>query len=352
MTMRCLVVILLACAVPVAAAPMSEDAAHLERIAKRDQVDLAIAKALSWLAGQQDPATGVFGPPQPLPNTFTALSCMAMLAAGEQPGRTTYGEHLRKGVLHLIRAARKGNGYFGEEGNGRMYTQGIATLALAEAYGQMALPEDNRRVREALDLALKVILAAQSRTEGQNKGGWRYAPQPGDADLSVSAWQVLVLRSAQNCRLEVPEEAVKEAMAYVRRMYCPQVQAFTYQGQAGYNTPAMNSAGVVAMLCLGLSTEAEDQEKCRNSAKILLTCDPSGGGHYWYQTYYLATAANMMGGAWRDTLVPKLEKAVLAKQNPAGDFQQTGDAHGGVYATAFAVIALAVRWQYLPIYQE
>ena len=43
---------------------------------------------------------------------------------------------------------------------------------------------------------------------------------------------------------------------------------------------------------------------------------------------------------------------IVSLQNPNGEFQKHQGHSGGVYSTAFAVICLAVRDQYLPIYQE
>ena len=326
------------------------DREHVELISKKDSVDLAIEKGLAWIATQQDASTGVFQ--GPLPNTFTALACIAFMAAGHQPGRSLYGENLRRGIQFLLRAAQKGDWYFGREGNGRMYTHGIATLALLEAYGIMEDEKENQRIKEVLENVLKVTLASQSKTKGQHHGGWRYEPTSGDGDLSVSVWQILVLRSAQNSNFPVPEQAVKDAMEYIRRQYNPQAQAFTYQGAAANNTPAMAPAGVVAMNVLGLNQEKADVDKIRNSARMLLTFDPSGGSYYYYMCYYLATAANMMGDEYRAVFLPKMENALLRIQQPDGAFPQQGDAHAGVYSTAFAVIILCVRYQYLPIYQE
>ncbi|OPZ26476.1 MAG: hypothetical protein BWZ02_01995 [Lentisphaerae bacterium ADurb.BinA184] len=60
----------------------------------------------------------------------------------------------------------------------------------------------------------------------------------------------------------------------------------------------------------------------------------------------------MMGDKTRADFLPKLEKSILRLQQPAGAFAQHSGYDGGVYSTSFALICLAVRYQYLPIYQE
>lgn len=177
-------------------ASVEADLIHLKTIREPDEVDLSVAKGLEWLVKQQNPETGAFR--GKLPNTYTALSCMALMASGHLPGRSEYGEHVRKGILYLVEVAKEKKGYFGHEREGRMYAHGICSLALSEAYGMMETEEENREVKEALDLANRVTFDAQvtQKKNKQHYGGWRYEPRPKDSDLSVTVWLVLALRSA------------------------------------------------------------------------------------------------------------------------------------------------------------
>jgi len=334
--------------VPSPALAQAGDREHLERIGKRDKIDEAVDKALAYLATQQDPTDGHFKGDKP--NTLTALACLAHMAAGHFPGRSPYGENFRRGIMYLVRASKKHNGYFGNESNARMYGHGICAVTLSEAYGMLQDEEENRKVKEALERALKVILHSQVK-QGVKQGGWRYAPQPNDADLSVTAWQILALRSAQNCQLEVPDKAIRDATDYLRRSYHKSSKGFAYSPGGGPSV-AMKSAGVVCMLALGANKTQADKEMINGSASYLLTLNPTSGGHFYYQSYYVATAANMVGKEHREVLLPKLEKFLLGLQMPTGEFRKHQGAQGGVYSTAFSVICLCVGYQYLPIYQE
>lgn len=327
------------------------DQKHLERIAKPSNVDEAVNKGLAYLVGKQDPIQGFFKGEVNMPNTHTALSCMAFMAAGHFPGRSKYGDNLRRGVMYLVRASKKHKGYFGNEGSARMYGQGICTLALCEAYGMMQKEEDNRKIKKAIERALKVIINAQNKTKGAKFGGWRYSPTPGDSDLSVAAWQMLALRAAQNCKLKVPDKVIEDAIEYLHKSYNPTAKGFSYQ-PGGAPSICMRSAGAVSMMALGANVTDSDKEMCRNTTEYLLSLDPSRGGHFYYQSYYIGTAANMMGKKHREILLPKLEKALLGLQMPNGEFRKHTGNQGGVYSTAFSVICLCIRYQYLPIYQE
>jgi hypothetical protein len=328
------------------------DLKHLERIAEPDDVDRGIARGLEWLVKQQNMETGRFS--GKLGNTHTALSTMALMAAGHLPGRSAYGEHVRKGILYLVSVAEEENGYFGNEGKGRMYAHGICSLALSEAYGMMPTEEENRKVKEALLAANRVTFGAQVTDEKNEKnfGGWRYEPRPKDADLSVTVWLVLALRSGQNAQLAIPEEVMTRAMTYVRKTWEEGKQSYSYQ-PGNNQSVSMRSAGVVAMLAMGENEDPNLRKRHEASMDFLTGFDPGKKDKYFfYQSYYVATAANMIGDEERETFLPRMEKALLGLQKEDGSFEQNGGHDGGVYATAFALLTLSIRYQYLPIYQE
>lgn len=321
---------------------------HLGAIAEQDDVDKAVEKGLEYLVERQKEDGSFDGK---LENTWTALACIALMANGHFPGRSKYGENLRKGILYLVEKSKQDDGYFGKRGESRMYGHGICTLALSEAYGMLQEEHENVRIKEALERAVAIIIKGQVRDKkSKHFGGWRYQPDGKDADLSVAVWQVLALRSSQNCQIEIPDETVQDSLTYVRAVFDKRQKGFSYQG--GSPSVAMKSAGVVGMLALGANKTDKDRFMVENSASYLLTQDPKQGGHFWYQSYYLATAANMMGEKHRSVLLPKLEEFIVSLQKPNGEFQKHKGHAGEVYSTAFALICLAVRDQYLPIYQE
>ncbi|MDT8390866.1 MAG: hypothetical protein RRC34_10205 [Lentisphaeria bacterium] len=322
------------------------DLKALKNTAARDEADSAIRGGLTWLVAQQDTKNGNFGPK--LPHAYTALSCLALLAAGEQPGRSEYGDALRKGILYLADKASRGRGYLGGDGS-RMYGHGIATLALCEAYGMLDSPEANKRVGEAAAAALRVTIQAQVRQNGPHRGGWRYEPDSRDADLSVTAWQVLTLRAAKNCGFDIPDRVIQDALDYVRGLHSG--AGFSYQ-QGRPPTPAMQAAGIVCLKIMGADTSAADKAKIATAAKSLEKSDNSRGRNYYYENYYLAMAGTMLGDALSSSVLPQLEKSLMRLQREDGQFDRHTGNDGGVYATAFAVVCLSAHYHYLPVTQE
>jgi len=126
-----------------------------------------------------------------------------------------------------------------------MYGHGFATLALAELYGMTKRP----------DFRLKVEGAVQLIASTQNsEGGWRYQPGSSDADISVTAIQVVALRAAANAGIKIPEEVVKKAIAYIKRCANNQDGGFSYQTTQHGSGPARTGAAVT---CLMLSGERD-----------------------------------------------------------------------------------------------
>ena len=61
-------------------------------------------------------------------------------------------------------------------------------------------------------------------------GGWRYlrrtASPDVQSDLSVTAWQIMFLRSAKNSGFEVPEQSLTDGVNYVLRTYDAKEKSF------------------------------------------------------------------------------------------------------------------------------
>lgn len=328
------------------------DEQHLDAITQKDDVDRAIEAGLQYLISRQNATHGYFE--GKLRNTYTALSCMALMAAGHFPERSEYGDALRRGILYLVEAADEHNGYYGKEGDARMYGHSICTLALLEAYGMLDDEQENLMVRDAARKALDVIIDAQvtDRKRGEHFGGWRYKPDSSDADLSVTVWQVLALRAADNCGLEIPQEAISNAVSYVRGVYSARHNGYCYQRNKN-DSQAMRSAGIVCLQAMGDEHAEKDRENMLHAAGFMHELNPASlGKHFFYTAYYIATAANMLSDEHRESVQPRIEAFFVKLQRDDGSFPNNKGYDGDVYATAFSVITLAIRYQYLPIYQE
>ena len=83
----------------------------------------------------------------------------------------------------------------------------------------------------------------------------------------------------------------------------------------------------------------------------------SGDSHFYYGVYYVAQALFQLGGNYWQSYRPKLHDLLLRRSPPNSDGGWLGGggdgaAFGSSYSTAMAVLALAVEYRFLPIYQR
>jgi len=208
-----------------------------------------------------------------------------------------------------------------------------------------------------------ILRAQQVRKRDSHTGGWRYEPKSPDADLSVSVWQVMALRSAKNAGLNVPGGAVQDAVEYLKRSYSVGSSrrdrsrngssgGFSYQPGSRQPTFAMTAAGLLAMQICG---QYEAPEVA--GAAQWLADRPVEWKARWffYGLYYYAQGMYQRGGEYGETARKTVQDLLLAHQRPDGSWQSqdsTERSTGLVYATAMAVLSLSVKYHYLPIYQR
>jgi hypothetical protein len=316
------------------------------------KVEAALKHALDHLAATQEADGGwkaSFGPA----TSITSLSILALMACGHLPGQDgPYRDTLDRALAFVLRHQRPNGLIVASAGNGTMYDHGISTLMLAEVVGMRPDtdgPADN--VREALGRAIALILRAQAVAKNtDNDGGWRYQPESTDSDLSVTGWQVMALRAARGAGMPVPSQAIDRAVAYVRR--CAVAKGgFAYQPGGGPNNPRTG----VGMLALELCGEHGSPEAKAGAAYLADNGPEWASEHFFYEVYYCPQALFQVDEngfrQYQSKLLPILlehQEADGSWMSPNGD-DRTG---GRAYCTAMAVLAMAVEYRYLPIYQK
>ena len=107
-----------------------------------EKTDQVIKGALKWLASKQAP-NGAWGSTDmelQHPLAITGYALMAFQAAGQRPGEGEYGKQVSLGMQYLLDSIAA-DGLMGNKTNGQyMYGHGVATIALAELYGQTRSP--------------------------------------------------------------------------------------------------------------------------------------------------------------------------------------------------------------------
>jgi hypothetical protein len=343
--------------------------------AEWERVDQGVAKALAWLAGQQQPS-GAFPTLDHGQPAITSLCVMAFLSAGHQPGEGKYGEAINRAIDFALEC-QKPSGLFcyPEPTNVTIrwaanYNHAITGLMLCEAYGQTSRVR-SERIKAAVDLALKETARQQHdppKIDPRDIGGWRYLHtlSTSRSDMSLTAWQLMFLRSAKNAQFEIPddEKMVTAGLKYIESLFQPDQGVFFYgHSSADNNNDRYASRGMMGAGILSLSLAGEHQtEMARRAGDWLLDrpFDKYGAtmhryDRFHYSAYYCANAAAQLGGEYWKKMFPMISKTLLDAQAPAGNWpsEQGGDQQfGSCYPTALSVLTLTPGYQLLPIYQR
>lgn len=344
-------------------APSPQNAVTLVSPFQKDQVDIAVDQAIAWLVSQQKENGSITDKSHD--TTMTALAIMAMASVGIQPADPTpQGEAMQRALAFVLQDDRQDDkGYFGQKDGSRMYGHGIITLMITEMLGMSTSEEHDKLLHERGQKAIDLILSAQKEDKPVNdRGGWRYNPNSRDADLSVSVWQVMALRSAKNDGLQVPAAAIHDAVSYLKRSYSSPLDrnglpgdeagGFCYEPGRRNPTYTMTAAGLLAMQVCG----EYDSPLVAGAADWLLEHPPQWKERFcMYGTYYYAQGMYQKGGEHAKTARRLVQEMLLEKQAGDGSWEaQNGEERnaGKVYATAMAVLSLSVKYHYLPIYQK
>ncbi len=338
----------------------AQEPSALDAIAK-DRVDVAVERAIKYLLTRQNADGSISDRKNDI--AMTSLAIMAMAATGNQPiDPTPQGKAMRRAIEFVTDEKRQDdNGYFGNKDGSRMYGHGIISLMLSEMLGMGLDDKQDRVTRERCQKAIDLILRSQKHPKNwQHKGGWRYSPDAGDADLSVTVWQLMALRSAKNSGLRVPGAAIKDAVDYLKRSYKSNLDSkgnpvdkksgFAYQ-PGGAPEFTMCAAGMLAMQVCG----EYESPFVHGAADWLLEHPPAKHNKFFfYGTYYYSQGMYQRGGEHSKVAKKLTEDLLLNLQAREGSWQGTGQEGGAgkVYSTAMAVLALAVKYHYLPIYQR
>jgi hypothetical protein len=318
--------------------------------AQEKQVDQSIVQALRYISTEQQP-NGAWRISSSGDSTAaTSLAVMSFMASGHVPGEGPYGRQLSRGIDWVISKQKPNGMLVFERGHGPMYSHGISTLMLAEVAGMVG-KERGKPVRRALEKAIRLILDSQDvRKNGRDTGGWRYNPTSTDSDLSVTGWQLLALRAAKNIGCDVPADSIDRAVAYVKRLSVAGNRGFGYQTAAGA-TPTRTGTGIV---CLEICGKHHSPEALGAADLLLQKPLRFNTSYFYYGVYYCSVGMFKVGGRYWQSTKDHLVPILLDNQSADGSWSgRSNDArHGPVYCTCMSVLALAVEYRYLPIYQR
>jgi hypothetical protein len=289
-----------------------------------------------WHDGQQGPGV-------------TGMGLMAFLASGEDPNFGLYANNVRRAVRAIVGAQDGNTGFFGNS----MYHQGFATLALAEAYGAVddrQVWPDGRKPRSigaALELAVRAAITSQKKNP---TGAWRYSPDATDADTSVSGAVLVGLLAARNAGIEVPDDCIDRAISYYTKMTSTSGQVAYSGGLGGFDESLARISIGSLVYSLARRKDLVQFKATLTYLKDKIDAGTSGGfGYAEYQRYYQAQAL-FQGDLeawkkWNKLLVQQLKTSQQPDGSIPGSF-------GGSVGTSLSLLALALNYKFLPIYER
>jgi hypothetical protein len=264
-----------------------------------------------------------------------------------------YQERVNRGLSWLVRHQNTVTGDLSAGTQHVMYTHGLATIALCEAYAMTGDERIGRAAQYGVDFIVK--------TQSKQLGGWRYVPGDFDSDTSVVGWQLMALKSAQMAKLQVPQQTLEGVAKWLNT-----VSSGNYGGQFAYRmgqepSPSMTSVG---MLCREYLGAPHDADYLQEGRAYLLKNLPSHRSerniYYWY--YATQAMHHMMGPEWdkwnRAIRRELVETQVAGKagcavgswdpQKPSSD--EWGERGGRLMMTSLSCLTLEVYYRYLPLY--
>ncbi len=329
------------------------------------QTERAVAAALNWIARHQNSdgswglenfnhhckdssCTGLGGVHSD--PAATAFGLLPFLAAGQtQDTKGPYQKNIQAGLYWLVKNQRS-DGCLATGAAQVMYSHGLASIAVCEAYG---LTKD-QTLGFCAQQAIKFIEESQD-PEG---GGWRYAPrQPGDT--SVVGWQLMALKSAQMSGLSVNPVTFQKAKHFVESASKGQYHGlFAYTPEAG-PSQSMTAVGLLCSQYLG--TRRGDPAMIEGMGYLMknLPRSEQRNNYYWY--YATQVMHNLPGPEW-DTWNRQMRRILVESQvrqgcatgswDPEKPTRDAWGQHGGrLMMTSMSALSLEVYYRYLPLYQ-
>ncbi len=303
----------------------------------------AVIRALEWLKRHQQP-DGSW-----LPNNvaMTGLALLTFLAHGETPSSTNYGHTVELAIRYLLRQQTPAGAFVDTSRQYGPYEHGIATYAIAEAYGMTRIV----MLKPAMEKAVQVILDGQ-----QSGGGWDYKYSRGARrDTSVAGWQIQALKAAYISGAENPrlKEALEWASLDLRNAQDPATGRFYYSGDAGHTSHGITGIGVLCLDLLGQSASREVRDGLAALSRAEFRWRGPGA---WalYSGYYITQAKFHEGGAaWKKWNV-QFAREYARAQNRDGSWTAFGEdeqKYGPVYSTTLAALTLQVYYRLLPTFE-
>ena len=319
----------------------------------------------------------------------TAIAILPFLGAGYTHLDGQYKNVVKKGLQFLLDSRNSVETSVGQnltqDAMQGMYAQGIATLALCEAYGitrgkakTKSDQEFEIKLRDAAQNAIRYIEYAQVQ-QGQFVGGWRYRAGAPSGDLSVSGWQMLALKSGLLSGLQVKSTTLTRAELFLNSTQYDEGRQYNYLpvqfpydkeldsresiGRYPDSPYTCTAIGLLLRMYLGAKPGFQPLDEGigyldRWGGLKSETKARSAGGHCnLYYAYYGTLAMKHYGGSAWIRWYPELRDFLVQSQATGG--HESGswffpdpycDTGGRLLNTAFAIMILEAPYRHFSLY--
>lgn len=326
--------------------------------------EAAVARGLEWLKKHQSPNGSwdfskgtIRGCDCTMPGNVTsptgatALALMAFLGAGKTHEEGEYQVEVRRALDYLRSkgtSARRGIHFFGpRSGIADMYSHGLATIALSEAYAMTG----DQEIRPDVIGAVQFLMDTQKLD-----GGWRYEEDSPKlvSDTSVTAFQLMALKSAQFSRISVPQVVFNDVEKFLDHVSTQRGSQYSYLAGRPKPSQAMTAAALLCRMYLGWN---EQNASLRAGIKRLDEWGPDSSNMYY--NFYATQVMRHWGGPewdkWNSVMRTRLVRTQIRSGHASGSWDPSdpyGGSGGRLYMTTFALLTLEVYYRHLPLYQQ
>jgi hypothetical protein len=272
----------------------------------------------------------------------TGLALLPFLGAGYTHREGEFQDVIGRG-LDYLRSRGVLISYGNDLRDGSMYGQGLATIALCEAYGMTHDETLKVPAQRGLDFIVYV--------QDLQGGGWRYNPgAPGDT--TVTGWMLMALKSGQMARLNVPSPAIGLAERFLDSVQTADGSQYGYMSHRPRPTTT-----AVGLLCRMYTGWRRDNPGLVRGVAHLNAWGPADDNIY-YNYYATQVMFHWAGPEW-ETWNRAIRERLIATQGRGGHESGSwyfggnyGDVGGRLYNTAMATMILEVYYRHLPLYSE
>jgi hypothetical protein len=206
--------------------------------------------------------------------------------------------------------------------------------------------DTTRSIGEALELAVKLAVTAQKKNPVK---GWRYGATDNTADTSIVGAVLMGLLAARNAGIDVPDDSIDGALNYMKSMTNVDSGEVAYSGMQGLGESGARSAIACLVFSIGKRKEWPELEGTRKYLVDNLDVSPQQSWPY-YERYYKAQALFQADyeawEKWNRNTIQEL------RDMQSDDGQIGNSDHGPAYATSMSLLALALNYRFLPIYER